>query len=76
VRVFGGERGGFGALVLGGVGGAILIEEGGEAEGADAEGASGKDVPSGSEGRLLATESVEHGARGLFYEISAMGARV
>jgi hypothetical protein len=25
---------------------------------------------------LLATESVEHGARGLFYEISAMGARV
>jgi hypothetical protein len=25
---------------------------------------------------LLATESVEHGARGLFYEISAMRARV
>ena len=76
VRVFGGEWGGFGVLVLGGVGGAILIEEGGEAECTDAEGASGKDVPSGSEGRLLATESVEHGARGLFFEISAMRARV
>jgi hypothetical protein len=25
---------------------------------------------------LLATESVEHGARGLFFEISAMRARV
>jgi hypothetical protein len=53
-----------------------LIEEGGEAEGTDAEGASGKDVPSGSEGRLLATESVEHGERGLFLEISAMRAQV
>jgi hypothetical protein len=25
---------------------------------------------------LLATESVEHGARGLFFEVSAMRARV
>ena len=76
VRVFGGERGGFGALVLGGVGGAILIEEGGEAECTDAEGASGKDVPSGGEGGLLAAESVEHGTQGWFEEISAMRGRV
>jgi hypothetical protein len=43
---------------LGGVGGVVLIEEGREAECTDAEGASGKDVPSGGEGGLLAAESV------------------